>query len=129
MPDLTKADQKKFDEWRYLTERLRQQRVRFRPHCVREILAWLIVLRNRYRRSLLSLREEHRDDNDPWVKGSEAKFQDRIEHLDALFIQVMDNWRGRDWWEAVKQVEEMLAQVDALPAPAESAQAVNNVDG
>jgi hypothetical protein len=93
-------------------ERLRQRRVRFRPEILPELIAWLHMLGSRYKRSIEAIRSEHRDDSDPWAKGSIHDLTEKIGHIGVLIGQATDNWKGIDWEESLGVV--LGAQNEAL---------------
>lgn len=108
MHGLSQKHTKMLEDWNFLTERLRQRRVRFRAIFTREIVAWLVLQANRYNHTAQAAREKHRDDSDPWVQNVIAKMKDRAEHCYALITQLADNWGSVEWWDAIAQVEAVL---------------------
>jgi hypothetical protein len=104
--------ERRLKEHTVTVERLRQRRVRFRPEVLPEIMAWLHLLAMRYGRSIQAIREEHRDDSDPWASGSIADLNAKVSHIGTLMSQATDNWKGIDWEESLDAV--LTAKTEAL---------------
>jgi hypothetical protein len=102
--------ERRLKEHTVTVERLRQRRVRFRLEVLPEIIAWLHMLGTRYKRSIEAIREEHRDDSDPWAKGSIADLRAKIEHIGVLIGQATDNWKGIDWEASLAVVFDAKAE-------------------